>query len=165
MIDPRAASRMVRSTCLTSPSTRYRSPVTTIISVVEIGDGGWVSLELISQVGASGPAVYHDAAVGRRVSIDGGGYRPKLAARNPDSHGCRSATVVGASSVAAREVLLADAANLLPNVFRAGKEGPKMPLYVVNAVGARVSIAGVQAGGRREFGPPRAILRPGEVTR
>jgi hypothetical protein len=39
-----------------------------------------------------------------------------------------------------------------------------MPLYVVNAVGALVSIAGVETPGR-EFGPPKAIVRSGEVTR
>jgi hypothetical protein len=36
MSEPRAASRITRSTYLASPSTRHRSPVTTIISVVEV---------------------------------------------------------------------------------------------------------------------------------
>ena len=129
MIEPRAASRMIRSTSLTSPSTRHRSPVTRIISVVEVVDGGWLWLELISQVGASGAGVRSSARPhsARRVSLDEGGYRPERRSKNPPSDACRGATVDSASSVAAREVLLADAANLLPNVFRAGRGRSHMP--------------------------------------
>jgi hypothetical protein len=36
MIDPRAASRISRSTCLASPSTRKRWPPRTVISVIEV---------------------------------------------------------------------------------------------------------------------------------
>ena len=49
--------------------------------------------------------------------------RPK----DPHCDACRGATVTVASSVAAREVLLADAANLLPNIFRAGQGRSHMP--------------------------------------
>ena len=49
--------------------------------------------------------------------------RPK----DPHCDACRGATVTVASSVAAREVLLADAANLLPKIFRAGQGRSHMP--------------------------------------
>ena len=46
MIELRAASRMIRSTCGTSPSTPYRSPVTTVISVVAVVgcDRSWLGV-------------------------------------------------------------------------------------------------------------------------
>jgi hypothetical protein len=91
-------------------------------------------------------------------------------ARSKDRHcyAWRGATVGGASSVAAREVLLADEANLLPNVLprRPGKEPDD--LDVVKAVGASVSICGSLEG--RGASPARrkrigSVVRPGEVTR
>ena len=56
-------------------------------------------------------------------------------------YACRGATVLGASGVAAREVLLADEANLLPNVLprRPGKE-PDDPLRCQSGWGVRVDL-------------------------
>ena len=101
------------------------------------------------------------------MSLDRGGYRPERADEEPALLACRGATVIGASSVAAREVLLADAANLLPNIFRAGTGRSQMALYVVKAIGASASIAGARNPGR-ESGPPKgivSIVRPRQVTR
>ncbi|MBV9605952.1 MAG: hypothetical protein JO027_12620 [Solirubrobacterales bacterium] len=57
------------------------------------------------------------------VGIDGEAIDPS-GLKDLHCYACRGATVIGASGVAAREVLLADEANLLPNVLprRPGKE-------------------------------------------
>jgi len=83
-------------------------------------------------------------------------------------YACRGATVIGASGVAAREVLLADEANLLPNVLPRRQGRSQMTPYVVQAVGASVSICGSLEGPgasparRKRIG---SIVWFGEVTR
>ena len=75
--------------------------------------------------------------------------------------------MISASGILAREVLLADAANLLPNIFRAGQGREPDAIYVVTAVEVSVSIAGARNPGG-ESGPLKglvSIVRPGEVTR
>src|SRR5690242_246534 len=141
MIEPRAASRMIRSTSLTSPSTRCRSPVTTTISVVAVVGCGWLSLEVIGQAGASARALRRGDGtrfIGSASMEEG--IDPS-ALKDLHCYACRGATVLGASGVAAREVLLADEANLLPNVLprRPGKE-PDDPLRCQSGWGVRVDL-------------------------
>jgi hypothetical protein len=120
---------------------RYRSPVTTIISVVAVVGGGWLSLEVIGQAGASGRAVHREdgarfvGSASMEEAID------PTALKDLHCYACRGATVIGASGVAAREVLRADEANLLPNVLsrRPGKE-PDDPLRCQSGWGVRVDL-------------------------
>ena len=128
---------------LTSPSTRYRSPVTRMISVVEVVGGSWPSLELIwsgwlVRAGrASEPSQRpsRDRAVGVDEPIGSSAWVGDLA-----RYGSHGATVMNTGGVAAREVLAADAANLLANDFAPAREGDQMPLYVASTLGASVSI-------------------------
>jgi hypothetical protein len=71
-------------------------------------------------------------------------------------YACRGASVTGASGVAAREVLLADTANLLPNVLprRPGKELDDA-LRCQSGWGVRVDLR-FASRPERESGPPKA---------
>jgi hypothetical protein len=133
---------------------------------VDMVAGGWLSLELISQVVRVGTGgVVSRARPHSRVGSARAGYRPERRPKNPPSRACRGATVKSASSVAAREVLLADAANLLPNIFRAGQGRSHMPLYVVKAVGRPCRFAGARNPGRESAPSIESVVRPREVTR